>query len=162
MLDDLAGADGEERLPAAAGAGGAADVGEGERGVVEAEDGEVGAGAGREGADFAGEAERGGGTRGGCLECGGLGHAGGDQLGDRARQVVLGHGAEMALVDIGGDGVGREAVGQAASAVLKSSEAMPCPTSNRMPRSRAARTSGSTRPSRTIQPAPPSMPGWKQ
>ena len=28
-LDDLAGADGEERLPAAAGAGGAADVGEG-------------------------------------------------------------------------------------------------------------------------------------
>ena len=29
VLDDLAGADGEERLPAAAGAGGAADVGEG-------------------------------------------------------------------------------------------------------------------------------------
>ena len=34
------------------------------------------------------------------------------QLGDRARQVVLGHGAEVALVDIGGGGVGREAVGQ--------------------------------------------------
>ena len=80
--------------------------------VVEAEDGEVGAGAGGQGADFAGEAQRGGGSRGGCLERGGLGHAGGDELGDRARQVVLGHGAEMALVDVGGDGVGRETVGQ--------------------------------------------------
>ena len=131
--------------------------------VVEAEHGEVGAGAGRQGADFAGEAERGGRTRGGRLECVGLGHAGGDELGDRARQVVLGHGAEMALVDIGGDRVGREAVGQRRLGGARS-RARPCRVPRRTGcRARAPRgPQSSTRPSRTIQPAPLSMPGWKQ